>query len=50
MVSVFDDEDNANPEGALGIEVQQMAYSYGRPYAEDMLIWEYTREYSVDFF
>ena len=39
---VFDDEDNANPEGALGIEVKQMAYSYGRPYAEDLLIWEYT--------
>ncbi|MCF6270522.1 MAG: hypothetical protein L3J41_12480 [Melioribacteraceae bacterium] len=38
---VFDDEENSNPDGALGIEVQQMAYTYGRPYAEDLLIWEY---------
>ena len=38
---VFDDNENANPEGAIGIEVQQMAYTYGRPYAEDLLIWEY---------
>jgi len=38
---VFDDEENANPNGPLGIEVEQMAYTYGRPYAEDLLIWEY---------
>ena len=25
----------------MGIEVEQMAYTYGRPYAEDVLIWEY---------
>ena len=42
IYAVFDDEENANPQGPLGIEVQQMAYSYGRPYAEDLLIWEYT--------
>jgi hypothetical protein len=38
---VFDDEENANPNGSLGIEVKQMAYTYGRPYAEDLLIWEF---------
>ena len=39
---VFNDEDNPSPLGPLGIEVEQTAYTYGRPYAEDMLIWEYT--------
>jgi hypothetical protein len=39
---VFDDSDNSNPAGEIGIEVEQMAYTYGRPYAEDMLIWEFT--------
>lgn len=38
---VFDDSENPSPEGPVGIEVQQMAYTYGRPYAEDLLIWEY---------
>ena len=42
IYAIFDDEENANPQGPLGIEVQQMAYTYGRPYAEDLLIWEYT--------
>jgi len=42
IYAIFDDEENANPGGPLGIEVQQMAYTYGRPYAEDLLIWEYT--------
>lgn len=39
---IFDDKENYNPQGAMGIEVQEMAYTYGRPYAEDMLIWEFT--------
>ena len=39
---VFNDEDNPSPLGPLGIEVEEMAYTYGRPYAEDMLIWEFT--------
>lgn len=38
---IFDDKENSNPQGPLGIEVEQTAYSYGRPYAEDMLIWSY---------
>ena len=42
IYSVFDDQDNSNPAGSLGIEVEEMAYTYGRPYAEDMLIWEFT--------
>ena len=41
IYSVFDDKENNNPKGPLGIEVQQTAYSYGRPYAEDLLIWNY---------
>ncbi|MEN8192931.1 MAG: hypothetical protein ABFS12_08945 [Bacteroidota bacterium] len=41
---VFDDEENSNPQGPLGIEVKQMAYTFGRPYAEDLLIWEYEIE------
>ena len=39
---VFDDKENYNPQGPMGIEVEEMAYTYGRPYAEDMLIWEFT--------
>ena len=42
IYSVFDDQDNSSPAGPLGIEVEEMAYTYGRPYAEDMLIWEFT--------
>ncbi|MCW8810954.1 MAG: hypothetical protein OQK64_08375 [Ignavibacteriaceae bacterium] len=42
IYSVFNDEDNSNPKGSLGVEVEEMAYTYGRPYAEDMLIWEFT--------
>jgi hypothetical protein len=42
IYSVFDDQDNSNPNGSLGIEVEETAYTYGRPYAEDMLIWEFT--------
>lgn len=41
IYAVFDDKSNAHPDGPVGIEVEQMAYSYGRPYAEDLLIWEY---------
>lgn len=42
IYSVFDDRENHNPQGALGIEVEETAYSYGRPYAEDLLIWNFT--------
>lgn len=42
IYAVFDDNDNSHPEGKIGIEVEQTAYVYGRPYAEDMLIWEFT--------
>lgn len=42
IYSVFDDKINSNPNGPLGIEVEEMAYTYGRPYAEDMLFWEFT--------
>ncbi|MBK6913269.1 MAG: hypothetical protein IPH11_06280 [Ignavibacteriales bacterium] len=42
IYSVFDDKINSNPNGPLGIEVEEMAYTYGRPYAEDLLIWEFT--------
>ena len=38
---VFDDSRNYHPEGPLGIEVEQTAYCYGRPYAEDALIYQY---------
>src|SRR3989339_2144400 len=41
IYSVFDDQENSNPKGPLGIEVEQTAYSYGRSYAEDLLIWNY---------
>ena len=39
---VFDDSDNSNPDGPMGVEVEQTAYSYGRPYAEDLLFFDYT--------
>jgi len=39
---IFDDNENANPNGKVGIEVEETAYSYGRPYAEDFLIWDFT--------
>ncbi len=42
IYAVFDDNDNSHPDGKIGIEVEQTAYVYGRPYAEDLLIWEYT--------
>jgi hypothetical protein len=38
---VFDDSDNAHPNGAVGIEVDETAFCYGRPYAEDMLFWQF---------
>ncbi len=38
---VFDDADNAHPDGSIGIEVEETAYCYGRPYAEDLLFWEF---------
>jgi hypothetical protein len=41
IYSVFDDQENSSPQGQLGIEVEQTAYTYGRPYAEDFLIWNY---------
>ncbi len=41
IYSVFDDKENSNPNGPIGIEVEQTAYTYGRPYAEDFLIWSY---------
>ncbi|MDP1677787.1 MAG: hypothetical protein Q8L88_13095 [Bacteroidota bacterium] len=42
IYSVFDDKNNSNSQGVIGIEVEQTAYSYGRPYAEDLLFWEFT--------
>jgi hypothetical protein len=42
IYSVFDDKNNTNPQGPVGLEVEQTAYSYGRPYAEDMLFWDFT--------
>ncbi|MDP2360028.1 MAG: hypothetical protein Q8O14_04650 [bacterium] len=35
--AVFDDREN--PRGALGLEVRQSGYSYGRPYADHHLSW-----------
>ncbi|NQV37133.1 MAG: hypothetical protein HQ509_03895 [Candidatus Marinimicrobia bacterium] len=32
--------DNHNSRGQVGIEVEQTAHSYGRPYAEDFLFWD----------
>ncbi|MFZ4619192.1 MAG: hypothetical protein ACOYNS_01425 [Bacteroidota bacterium] len=42
IYSVFDDQGNSNAKGPVGIEVEQTAYSYGRPYAEDILFWDFT--------
>ena len=42
IYSIFDDNENYNPKGKVGIEVEETAYSYGRPYAEDFLIWDFT--------
>lgn len=39
---VFDDDENPSPKGKVGIEVEESAFSYGRPYAEDMLFWDFT--------
>ena len=39
---VFDDNDNPSPKGKVGLEVEQTAYTYGRPYAEDMLFWNFS--------
>ncbi|MFC1484035.1 hypothetical protein ACFL6Q_03165 [Candidatus Neomarinimicrobiota bacterium] len=36
---VYNDDNNAR--GRVGIEVEQAAYSYGRPYAEDFVFWEF---------
>ena len=33
--------DYSNPNGSVGITVEQTAYSYGRPYAEDLLFWDF---------
>jgi hypothetical protein len=32
--------DDENAQGSVGITVEQSAYSYGRPYAEDFVFWE----------
>ena len=32
--------DDANAQGSVGITVEQTAYSYGRPYADDFIFWE----------
>jgi hypothetical protein len=39
---VFTDEANHHPDGPVGIEVEQTAYSYGRPYAEDLLFFNFS--------
>lgn len=39
---IFTDEANHHPDGPVGIEVEQTAYSYGRPYAEDLLFFNFT--------
>ncbi len=41
IYSVFDDNDNSNAKGKIGIEVEETAFTYGRPYAEDMLFWDF---------
>jgi len=38
---VYDDSRNYNPAGSVGIEVEQTAYSFGRPYAEDLLFFDF---------
>ena len=42
IYSVFDDNDNSSAKGKVGIEVEQTAFTYGRPYAEDMVFWDFT--------
>lgn len=37
IFAAFDDREN--PRGPLGLEVRQSQFSYGRPYAEDVLVW-----------
>ncbi len=37
---VYDDAENPLVPGGVGIEVEQSSYSFGRPYAEDMLFWD----------
>lgn len=37
VFAAFDDREN--PRGPLGVEVRQSQFSYGRPYAEDVLVW-----------
>lgn len=32
--------DAQNPQGSHGLTVEQTAYSYGRPYAEDIVFWD----------
>lgn len=32
--------DDGNAQGKVGLTVEQTAYSYGRPYAEDFIFWE----------
>lgn len=32
--------DDYNAKGRVGIEVEQTGYSYGRPYAEDFVLWD----------
>lgn len=41
IYAVFDDSENSHPNGPIGIEVEQTAYTYGRPYAEDILFWDF---------
>jgi len=39
IFSIFDD--HGNPMGNSGITVEQTGYSYGRPYAEDFVFWNF---------
>ncbi|MBN2011113.1 hypothetical protein JW960_17325 [candidate division KSB1 bacterium] len=41
IYAVFDDSQNNHPDGPVGIEVEQTALTYGRPYAEDALIFDF---------
>ncbi len=47
---VFDDKNNTHPNGAVGIEVEQTAFSFGRPYAEDMLFFDFVIHNTSDNF
>lgn len=40
VFSIYNDD--YNTRGRVGLEVEQSAYSYGRPYAEDFAFWHYT--------